>query len=35
MAKVSFNKIIPIKNLEAKIVNIGENYITIEQYLQY
>jgi hypothetical protein len=33
MAKVSFNKITPIKNLEAKIVNIGENEITIEQYL--
>lgn len=33
MAKVSFNKITPIKNLEAKIVNIGDNEVVIEQYL--
>lgn len=33
MAKVSFNKLTPIKELENKIITIGEQEITIIQYL--
>ena len=33
MAKVSLNKLIPIKSVEAVNITIGENEIIIEQYL--
>lgn len=33
MAKVSFNKLTPIKELENKIITIGEQEITVIQYL--
>lgn len=33
MAKISLNKITPVKNVEPKVVIIGENEIIIEQYL--
>lgn len=33
MAKISFNKITPIKKVEPKNIMIGENEIIIEQYL--
>lgn len=33
MAKISFNKLTPIKSVDSTIVNIGENEITVERYL--
>jgi len=33
MAKVSFNKLTPIKELENKVITIGEQEITVIQYL--
>lgn len=33
MAKISFNKLTPIKSVEPTIVTIGENEITVERYL--
>lgn len=33
MAKISFNKLTPIKSVESTIITIGENEITVERYL--
>lgn len=33
MAKISFNRLTPIKSVEPAIVTIGENEITVERYL--
>ena len=33
MAKISFNKLTPIKSVDAVTIMIGENEITVEQYL--
>lgn len=33
MAKVTFNKITPIKNIEPKVININDEEITVIQYL--
>ena len=33
MAKISFNKLTPIKSVEPTIITIGENEITVERYL--
>ena len=33
MAKISFNKLTPIKSVDPTIVTIGENEITVERYL--
>ena len=33
MAKISFNKLTPIKSVEPTTITIGENEITIERYL--
>ena len=33
MAKISFNKLTPIKSVDPTVVTIGENEITVERYL--
>ena len=33
MAKISFNKLTPIKSIDPTIITIGENEITVERYL--
>ena len=33
MAKISFNKLTPIKSVDPTIITIGENEITVERYL--
>ena len=33
MAKISFNKLTPIKSIDPTIITIGENEITVELYL--
>lgn len=33
MAKISFNKVTPIKNIDPKIINISGEEITVSQYL--
>lgn len=33
MAKISFNKLTPIKSIDPAIITIGENEITVERYL--
>lgn len=33
MAKISFNKLTPIKSVEPTTITIGENEITVERYL--
>ena len=33
MAKVSFNKLTPVKSVEPTTITIGENEITVERYL--
>lgn len=33
MAKISFNKLTPIKSVDPTVITIGENEITVERYL--